>query len=344
MHSTVHCVCMSLHAQYSTLCVHESTCRYSTLCVHESTCRYSTLCVHESTCRYSTYCVCVLHLPFIPFFLSIDISCLLDTLVNIDKDLFSLRPWSTDSLHLSSHPLHYALNANFLLMNLSKLHDFNFNPLNFKSADVDYHLRLLANQYTVCVPSEYSFVKKLIKSEKPVSLADLSPQLVSNPDRLVTSLHHDASSLLSYPGPLLLETFLLHKSHSLFPTAHTPNHPVLMIDNYINLGPKVHITLLPCKQLEELINKDVLFGGLVLYLCEGLVSSHMLQKMKFISGACLLLITRDCKALVKEVSRLDIEEYWHFKLRDEFQTACSDQYQPLFFLTGKYVSSTIDVS
>ena len=76
----------------------------------------------------------------------------------------------------------------------------------------------------------------------------------------------------------------------------------------------------------------------MLYLCEGMVSSKMLQGLKFVHGACLLLITRDCKALVREVSRLDIEEYWHFKLRDEFQTACGDSDQPLFFLTGKYVS------
>ncbi len=296
------------------------------------------------TCTCMMVREAVYNVMFFLVYCSIDLSTLLDALVTTDKDLFSIRPWYTDTPRGSSHHSHYVIDNNFLLLNLSKLHNFNFNPLNFKSADIDYHLRLLANQFTVCVPDEYSFVKKLIKPEKPVSLVDLSPQLLSNPDRLVTSLHHDTSCLLPSPGPLLLETFVLHKSHALFPSAHTPKHPVLLIDNYINLGPKVHITLVPCNQLEELIDKEVMFGGLVLYLCEGLVSSHMLQKMKFVSGACLLLITRDCKALVREVSRLDIEEYWHFKLRDEFQTACSDQYQPLFFLTGKYVSSSIDVS
>lgn len=271
---------------------------------------------------------------------SVDLSSLLKELITDEgnPDLISMRPWCEPRPPPQSHD--FVLDSNFLLLNIAELGDINYNPLNFKSADIDYHLRLLSNGYSVHVSSQYSFVKKHIKADGPVSLVDLSPQLSSHPDRLVTSLHHDTSSLLSYPGPLLLETFLLHKSQSLFVSAHSPNNPVLMMEHYINLGPKVHVSLLTCRQLEDAVSK-VVFGGLVLYLCEGLVSSQMLQRLKFVKGACLLLITRDCKGLVREVSRLDIEEYWHFKLRDEFQTACGDLNQPLFFLTGKYLSSNV---
>ena len=304
---------------------------------------------------YSLFTVCVLYIPcllfvcyiflvyclcFLFFSFSVSLSTVIEQLIKKDADVSSLKHWCSRS---DPPGQTYALDSNFLLLNLSKLADYNFNPLNFKSADIDYHLRLLSNGHSVYVPSQLSYIRKLVKADRLTSLSDLTPHLLSHPDRLVTSLHHDTSSLLSYPGPLLLETFLLHKSHTLFPFAHTPHHPVLMIDNYINLGPKVHVSLVPSNQLPNVAEQAV-FGGLILYLCEGVVSSQMLQRMRFVSEACLLLVTRDCKGLVREVSRLDLEEIWNFKLRDEFQTSCSDQNHPLFFLTGKYVLPNNDTS
>ena len=80
----------------------------------------------------------------------------------------------------------------------------------------------------------------------------------------------------------------------------------------------------------------VRFGGLLLYLCEEKLSSEHLRKLNFVTGASLCLVTRDCKSLVKEVARLDLEERWKFRLRDEYQTACADDMTPLFFLIGRF--------
>ena len=278
---------------------------------------------------------CISELTLSLFLSSILLSDLLEVVSKsyVDYSAVSIPHWcnTTSTLH-GNHTL--SLDANFLLLNLPLTSQIHFNSLNYKSAVVDFHLRLLANNYRVIVPKKYSYVKKEVKPEKPVSPAELPPDIVSQPDCLVLSLHHDSSSLLDYSGPLLLETFLLYKSSSLFPSTQAP---VLMIDNYINLGPQVYIALLSVEQLKNVQN--VLFGGLVLYLCEGRLNSQMLHQLQFIPGACLLLITRDCKGLVKEVSRLDLEEKWQFKLRDEFQTACHDHMNPLFFLTGKYNST-----
>lgn len=77
------------------------------------------------------------------------------------------------------------------------------------------------------------------------------------------------------------------------------------------------------------------FGGLLLYLCESVSTEH-LKWLNFVPGASLCLVTRDCKTLVREVARLDLEERWKFRLRDEYQTACGDNMTPLFFLIGKF--------
>ena len=251
----------------------------------------------------------------------------------------SLPHWTTPTRHTPTQGL--VPDPHFLLLNLSLTSTLHYNPLNYKSADIDFTIRLgaLSASSKTLVCTKYVFIERLLtppssSSSSLLPVSDVPPNLLAQPDKLVISLHHDSSSLLPYPGPLLLETYLLHKSPQFFPSARHASYPVLMVDNYVNLGPSMFITMLRAEQLTEI--GDVVFGGLVLYLCEGRVASHQLQRLKFVVGGCLLLVTRDCKGLVKEVSRLDLEERWQFKLRDEFQTACKDSEQPLFFLTGKY--------
>lgn len=245
-----------------------------------------------------------------------------------------------------SHPpssttsaLPLCLDHNFLMLNLSKTSSVHYNALSFTSADIDFHLRLIADGHVPHVSHRYAYLERLLDHSVcfaiPHSLP--SPSQLSNSGKLVVSLHHDSSSLLQQPGSLLLETFLLRKGSDLFPSALSSTHPVLMVDNYVNLGASVHALVVSAAQLSPDLERLV-FGGLVLYLCEGRVNSQQLQQLRFRPGACLLLVTRDCRGLVKEVSRLDLEENWQFKLRDEFQTMCTDNHKPLFFLTGKFSS------
>jgi hypothetical protein len=262
---------------------------------------------------------------------SISLSNLLKQLCDhySDYSCISLPHWSDSAPPADSR---YSLDSNFLLINLKQATDINFNPFNHKSAIVDYHLKLLTNEHKVAIPDQYCYIRKQFDDDEgDTSSFELPSTLLAQPDKLVISLHHDSSALFNIPGPLLLETFLYHKSTCLFPSL---NRPLLMVDNYINLGPHIKVVLTSVDKLMEFTS--IMFGGLVLYLCEGKVSAEMLQQLQFVPGACLLLITRGCKGLVKEVSRLDLEENWEFKLRDEFQTACHDKFHPLFFLTGKF--------
>ena len=167
--------------------------------------------------------------------------------------------------------------------------------------------------------------------------------LTPNVDDIAVSLHDSASSLLPFPGPYLLEHYLLHKARSLFPAARVPRHPVLMLDHYINLGPDVFVAFAKSNELEsgsflsQEKSEGILFGGLVLYLCEGRVPSQQLSWLRFVPGACLCLVTHSCRGLLNEVGRLELEEQWRVRLRDEYKTACPDNvFKPLFFLLGYY--------
>ena len=280
----------------------------------------------------------------------------------------SALPWSQqleEGETMADRLTDYDLSHEFILLNLSRISDISYNQFSFNSANVDFNLQLKVCQCRTKLHRDLVFVNKYLPSGgNPYPIRSEVNGLCSTVDKLVISLHHDSSSHLPHPGPHLMEHYLLYKSQVLFPYAQSPQFPVLAIDHYISLGPHTHVSFVKSEMLkaepatlgknvngevpsdaslavpgktlplsmEEL--SKVRFGGLVLYLCEEKVSSEHLKELKFVTGASLCLVTRDCKSLVREVARLDLEEHWRFRLRDEYQTACSDAMTPLFFLIG----------
>ena len=244
----------------------------------------------------------------------------------------------------------YDLSHDFILLNLSKTSGLSYNQFSLNSAQVGFNLQLQAAQMETKIFKEFLFVHKhLPTGGNPYPSQGHSSSLVADIDKAIISLHHDSSSHLPYPGPYLMEHYLLHKSQVLFPYAQSPKFPVLVVDNYISLGPHTHVTFIQSMSLTSLDMQNsallsskmdtlskIRFSGLVLYLCEGKLLSEHLSRLNFVMGACLCLVTRDCKTLVREVARLDLEERWKFRLRDEYQTACADSMRPLFFLTGRF--------
>lgn len=78
------------------------------------------------------------------------------------------------------------------------------------------------------------------------------------------------------------------------------------------------------------------YGGLLLYFCDRSVSKQFLDQFKFAPRSRLCLVCQDRNTLRQEVARLDLEEHWRFRLRDELQTANSPDEPALYFLTGKH--------
>ncbi|KAL0613628.1 GREB1-like protein [Plecturocebus cupreus] len=61
------------------------------------------------------------------------------------------------------------------------------------------------------------------------------------------------------------------------------------------------------------------------------------KKLAGHGGATLCVICQDRSSLRQTIVRLELEDEWQFRLRDEFQTANSSDDKPLYFLTGRHL-------
>lgn len=67
-------------------------------------------------------------------------------------------------------------------------------------------------------------------------------------------------------------------------------------------------------------------------------SNVLINLINFLpEGATLCVICQDRSSLRQTIVRLELEDEWQFRLRDEFQTANSSDDKPLYFLTGRHV-------
>ncbi|KAF6088060.1 GREB1 like retinoic acid receptor coactivator [Phyllostomus discolor] len=232
----------------------------------------------------------------------------------------------------------------FILLNIDLTQNVQYDFNRYFCEDVDFNLRTNSSGLLICRFNNFSLMKKhvqvggqrdfIIKPKIMVSesLAPILPlQYVCAPD----SEH----TLLAAPAQFLLEKFLQHASHKLFPKAiHNFKSPVLAVDCYLNIGPEVAICYISSRPHSINVNcEGVFFSGLLLYLCDSFVGADLLKKFKFLKGATLCVICQDRSSLRQTIVRLELEDEWQFRLRDEFQTANSSDDKPLYFLTGRHV-------
>ncbi|XP_045637878.1 GREB1-like protein isoform X4 [Ursus americanus] len=232
----------------------------------------------------------------------------------------------------------------FILLNIDLTQNVQYDFNRYFCEDVDFNLRTNSSGLLICRFNNFSLMKKhvqvggqrdfIIKPKIMVSesLAPILPlQYVCAPD----SEH----TLLAAPAQFLLEKFLQHASYKLFPKAiHNFKSPVLAVDCYLNIGPEVAICYVSSRPHSSNVScKGLLFSGLLLYLCDSFVGADLLKKFKFLKGATLCVICQDRSSLRQTIVRLELEDEWQFRLRDEFQTANSSDDKPLYFLTGRHV-------
>ncbi|XP_029109413.1 GREB1-like protein isoform X2 [Scleropages formosus] len=236
-----------------------------------------------------------------------------------------------------------------VMLNVDLTQNVPYDHNKYSCEEVDFNLRAHSSGLLPCRFNHFSMMRKHIPaggskgfpirprlrvSEDPTSPgpAPLSPsQYVCAPDSEHTPL--DA------PSHLLLEKFLQLRGHRLFPKA-TPDggHPVLSVDSYLNMGPEVAVCYISSRP--HSLNQDhtgLVFSGLLLYLCDSFVVSDLLKKYRFLKGATLCVISQDRSSLRQTIVRLELEDEWQFRLRDEFQTANCSEDRPLYFLTGRHV-------
>ncbi|XP_042299010.1 GREB1-like protein isoform X5 [Sceloporus undulatus] len=232
----------------------------------------------------------------------------------------------------------------FILLNIDLTQNVQYDLNRYFCEDVDFNLRTNSSGLLICCFNNFSLMKKHIQvggqkdfDIKPKvmvseSLTPIMPlQYVCAPD----SEH----TLLAAPAQFLLERFLQHATYKLFPKAiHNFKNPVLAVDCYLNIGPQVALCYVSSRPHSVNVNYEgVFFSGLLLYLCDSFVGADFLKKFKFLKGATLCVICQDRSSLRQTIVRLELEDEWQFRLRDEFQTANSSDDKPLYFLTGRHI-------
>ncbi|XP_070556492.1 GREB1-like protein [Ptychodera flava] len=307
-----------------------------------------------------------------PFILMLDDSCVMwhchdsgkiedgkDTLVTLKQVLehiestpklsnfamFGIRQWtsknSMDTLQQNFSRCHLH-NMVFINVNLTK--NVQYDQNRYFCEDVDFNMRINSCGFVVCRFNQFSVMKKHIsvggQREFPIQPKSgttpegLSPQhFVCAPDS------EDMTALLGTPQYLLEKYLACVSAEKLFPlAANYPQYPVLVVDHYINLGPSITVHYASSKPHSSNLNDSSLrFSGLLLYMVDSFVMADFIKQFKFVSGAKLCLISPDRNTLRRQVVRLELEDQWRFRLRDEFQTANSAEDKPLFLLTGTHV-------
>ncbi|XP_054625577.1 protein GREB1 isoform X2 [Dunckerocampus dactyliophorus] len=258
--------------------------------------------------------------------------------------LCGMRKWSSRGLTAPTQkdPFSRGHLHDFLLLNIDQSQNVQYDQNRFTCHDVDFTLRLHSAGLLVCRFNNFSVMKKqiaiggyrtfIIKTKMTDVPTSVGPsQYICAPD----SKH----LFLATPAQLLLEKYLQHTSHKLFPLS-TKNyeHPVLSVDCYLNLGPEVTVCFVSSRPHSiNICTTGLLFSGLLLCFADAFVTPSFLKNFTFLKGATLCVISADRSSLRQTVGRLELEEEWRFRLSDEFQTANTKEDRPLFFLTGKHI-------
>ncbi|KFO11259.1 Protein GREB1 [Balearica regulorum gibbericeps] len=257
--------------------------------------------------------------------------------------LIGMRKWSskTNSGEIKE-PFSCCHVHDFIMLNVDLTQNVQYNQNRFTCDDVDFNLRVHSAGLLICRFNHFSVMKKQIAvggqrsfhikskvSDTPVSISPA--QYICAPD----SKH----TFLAAPAQLLLEKYLQYHSHRFFPLSlKNYSHPVLSVDCYLNLGPQIAVCYVSSRPHSLNISSSGLtFSGLLLYLCDSFVVASFLKKFHFLKGATLCVICQDRNSLRQTVVRLELEDEWQFRLRDEFQTANAKEDRPLFFLTGRHI-------
>uniref|UniRef100_A0A3Q3MQX2 GREB1 like retinoic acid receptor coactivator n=1 Tax=Mastacembelus armatus TaxID=205130 RepID=A0A3Q3MQX2_9TELE len=213
----------------------------------------------------------------------------------------------------------------------------------YNCEEVDFNLRANSSGLMLCRFNYFSLMKKHIPVGGNKDFM-VKPKLeIENPTPIIPSQYVCApdseQTLLAAPAQYLLERFLQSCSHKLFPKAvQNRDNPVLSIDSYLSLSPEITVCYINSRPHSTNLNyQGLVFSGLLLYLCDSFVASGLLKKFRFFKGATLCVICQDRSSLRQTIVRLELEDQWQFRLRDEFQTANCSEDRPLYFLTGRHV-------
>ncbi|XP_004696096.1 protein GREB1 isoform X1 [Echinops telfairi] len=257
--------------------------------------------------------------------------------------LIGMRKWSSKTRSSEvREPFSRCHLHDFVILNVDLTQHVQYNRNRFMCDDVDFNLRVHSAGLLLCRFNRFSMMKKQIAVGGHRSF-HITSKVSDNPVAIVPAQYICAPDskhpFLAAPAHLLLEKFFQYHSHRFFPLSlKNYSHPVLSVDCYLNLGSQISVCYVSSRPHSlNISSSDLMFSGLLLYLCDSFVGASFLKKFHFLKGATLCVICQDRNSLRQTVVRLELEDAWQFRLRDEFQTANTKEDRPLFFLTARHV-------
>lgn len=265
--------------------------------------------------------------------------------------------FSSKTHHMTKPLFSHTVLDTALLLNLVSLKTLQYSRNKYSCEDLNFSLLIQSHGIPTFCFDHLTVARKSIESGGEMSIklfVNPNNNSASNDNRTVDVNDHknyvtapdtDDNHYFSAPAQYLLERYLAEAAAlKLFKTAADKlDHPVLMIDNYVNLGPRVSVEYVSTFSIKDRKlrtkanekNKTV-YGGLLLYFTDQSITKELLQQFQFLDDAQLCLVCQDRNTLRQEVVRLDLEENWRFRLRDELETANDPDEQSLFILTGTH--------
>jgi len=266
--------------------------------------------------------------------------------------IIGLRPWSSSQFDVPMHGFIRTFVHSCVFINIKETNDICFKSSRYIGENIDFQLRLVENNILTCRFEHLSFMCKLTaRSGWRVPLRSQSWEVpeggnvnVTDPpySHMVAQPDMEDLKIINAPAHLVMQTYLRLIGYKLFPAAvGRPDYPVLIIGGYVDLGQAITICVINGSVTGELndATKHQLernYGGLLLYDYPLSLNKEFLSKFQFIEDARLCIVSNDRYSMREEITRLDLEENWRFRFRDEYQTATSSdgESKPVFFLTG----------
>ncbi len=263
--------------------------------------------------------------------------------------IIGLRPWSSTQFDVPMHGFIRTFMHSCIFLSVKQTQNVSFNNTKYIGENIDFQLRLVENNILTCRFEHLSFMCKLTARSgwrvplRTQSWEQLDPtQEGSSFSHLVAPPDREELKTINAPPHFVMQKYLGLGGNILFPASvKKPDHPVLIIGGYIDLGRDISECVINGNTKRELCDAtthqlEKVYGGLLLYDDPPCLNKEFLSKFRFIEDARLCIVSNDRYTMREEITRLDLEENWRFRFRDEYHTAttCEGNKKPVFFLTG----------
>ena len=268
----------------------------------------------------------------------------------LEHAVIGVRPWSSFQDEAGIPICVRTFFEDCFLLDVNRTQHIPFSSHVYSNENIDFHLKVLDENLPTCRYEHFTFMLKVTSNMKwrsrDGSVLGVEPMSSDDVSRFVVQPDTETLTPIEADPHHVFQKYLKYAGSKLFPLAvNKPDNPVLIVGGYLNLGPQINVCVVNNGDLQaKIVNSQCYtskeYSGLILYNCSRKMTKECFASMKFVKKAKLVFVCYERAELRNEAIRLDLEEDWRFRLRDEYQTTTkqTDGAKALHFLTGTYIS------